>query len=57
MTFFGNLTGTTSMVRQREDGVNIAILFNKRRGKEQNEDNEFLQKLMDEVIDKINKGK
>ncbi len=56
-TFFGNLTGTTSMAHQREDGVNVAVLFNNRRGNQQNEDNEFLERGIDRAIDQIIKGK
>ena len=29
-TFFGSLPGTWAMVKQREDGVNLAALFNQR---------------------------
>ncbi len=29
-TFFGSLPGTWVMVKQREDGVNLAVLFNQR---------------------------
>jgi N-acyl-D-amino-acid deacylase len=31
-TFFGSLPGTTSMVHQRNDGVDLAVLFNERTG-------------------------
>jgi hypothetical protein len=52
--FFGSLPGTTAMVRQREDGVDIAVLFNARRD-EFEADNEVLKKTMDEAIDAVKK--
>jgi N-acyl-D-amino-acid deacylase len=52
--FFGSLPGTTAMVRQREDGVDIAVLFNARRD-EFEADNEVLKKKMDEAIDAVKK--
>jgi CubicO group peptidase (beta-lactamase class C family) len=51
-TFFGSLPGTTAMVRQREDGINVAVLLNGRRGNHFNEDDESLKKVVDRAIDK-----
>jgi len=48
--YSGSLTGTTAMVRQREDGVNWAVLFNGRREKSINEDNDALRDNMDKAI-------
>lgn len=49
-TFFGSLPGTTAMVRQREDGVNVAVLFNGRRDATLNQDNDSLRQSMDQAI-------
>jgi CubicO group peptidase (beta-lactamase class C family) len=54
---FGSLPGTTAMVRQREDGINVVVLCNGRRDKHFEEDNESLKKMMDEAIDAIVKKK
>ena len=54
-TFFGSLPGTTSMVHQRPDGFNIAVLCNNRRDKSFDEDNTTLLKLMDQALDKVAK--
>jgi CubicO group peptidase (beta-lactamase class C family) len=56
-TFFGSLPGTTAMVRQREDGINVAVLFNGRREKDSKDDHENLKQAIDQAIDKISKGK
>lgn len=52
-TFFGSLPGTTAMVRQRTDGINVAILMNGRREQDHKEDNETLKKSIDEALDGI----
>ena len=36
LTFFGSLPGTSSMVYQRPDGLNVAVLFNNRTGADLN---------------------
>ena len=54
-TFFGNIPGTTAMVRQREDGVNLAILFNGRRDAHFAEDNDALKDAIDKALDKAGK--
>ena len=46
-TFFGSLPGTTSMARQRPDGVNIAVLLNQRG------EGELLRKAVDAAVDRI----
>jgi CubicO group peptidase (beta-lactamase class C family) len=51
--FFGTLPGTTTMARQREDGVNVAVLLNNRREHQYTEDNETLKKKVDEAMDSI----
>jgi hypothetical protein len=55
--FFGSLPGTTAMVRQRRDGVNVAVLLNGRRDKYIDEDNDSLKKAIDLAIDQIRNGK
>ena len=52
-TFFGSLPGTTSMVRQRSDGLNCAVLFNGRRDRSIDEDTKALQTEIDAAIDAI----
>jgi N-acyl-D-amino-acid deacylase len=52
LTFFGSLPGTTAMVRQREDGINVAVLLNGRRGNHFNEDDESLKRVVDAAIDR-----
>ena len=54
-TFFGSLPGTTSMVHQRPDGFNIAVLCNNRRDKSFDADNTALLKLMDQALDQLDK--
>lgn len=56
-TFFGSLPGTTAMARQRNDGINIAVLLNKRRDKNFGQDNDALKQSIDQVVDKIIQGK
>jgi N-acyl-D-amino-acid deacylase len=51
--FFGSLPGTTSMVRQRPDGYNIAALYNNRRDDSYEKDDAQLQSLVDKAIDNI----
>ncbi len=53
--FFGSLPGTTSMARQRPDGVNCAVLFNGRRDRSIDEDTKALMTEMDATIDAIMK--
>lgn len=50
-TFFGSLPGTTAMVRQRQDGYNVAVLFNNRRTKTFRDDNDTLKKVVDAAVD------
>jgi hypothetical protein len=45
-TFFGSLPGTSSMARQRPDGLNVAVLFNNRT----DADLGVLQKAVDEAL-------
>ena len=52
-TFFGSLPGTTSMVRQRKDGLNVAVLFNNRRNKSFKDDNDVLKKGVDTALDTL----
>jgi CubicO group peptidase (beta-lactamase class C family) len=53
-SFFGNLVGTTAVVRQRPDGYNIAILCTLRRKQSlQEDDDRNLERHIDQVIDKI----
>ncbi len=52
-TFFGSLPGTTSMVRQRNDGINVAVLFNGRRNQTFREDNARLKRSIDAALDAI----
>jgi CubicO group peptidase (beta-lactamase class C family) len=56
-TFIGSFPGTTALVRQRIDGVNVAILFNGRREKYIKEDIETLTQGIDKAIDEVIKGK
>ncbi len=55
-TSFGSLPGTTAMARQREDGINVAVLLNNRREK-QPKDNDNLKESINKVLDKKGKGK
>jgi N-acyl-D-amino-acid deacylase len=53
-TFFGSLPGTLAMVRQREDGLNIAVLFNQRAdasGKKY----EVIHEKLDRAADSLSK--
>lgn len=53
-TFFGNIVGTTAIIRQRSDGYNIAILCNSRRKEAiSEEDDRALERQVDEAMDKI----
>jgi CubicO group peptidase (beta-lactamase class C family) len=56
-TFFGTLPGTTAMIRQRADGVNIAVLLNGRREKHYDSDDDSLKKAIDQAVEAIGKGK
>ncbi|MGA2062107.1 MAG: serine hydrolase domain-containing protein [Thermoguttaceae bacterium] len=51
--FFGSLPGTTAMIQQREDGMNVAVLFNGRRNEHFEEDNTKLRKTIDNALDEI----
>jgi hypothetical protein len=55
LTFFGSIPGTTAMVRQRKDGLNVAILFNGRRDRRFQQDNDSLKESVDQALDKIGK--
>jgi CubicO group peptidase (beta-lactamase class C family) len=51
---FGNLTGTSAVVRQRADAYNMAVLCNGRRSQSAaDEDDEWLDQKLNEAIDKI----
>jgi CubicO group peptidase (beta-lactamase class C family) len=54
---FGSLPGTTAMVRQRQDGFDVAILLNGRRDKQIDKDDETLKQAIDRALDKIGQGK
>jgi hypothetical protein len=56
-TFFGSLPGTTALVRQREDGLNVAVLLNGRRDDHFGEDNDTLKQAIDRAMDKVGKGR
>ncbi len=49
--FFGSLPGTTSMVLQRADGTNVAVLINGRRDRSSDTDNEALKKNIERALD------
>jgi CubicO group peptidase (beta-lactamase class C family) len=52
-TYFGNVVGTTAIVRQRPDGYNIAMIFAVRRKEPLTEkDDRALERQIDEAIDK-----
>jgi CubicO group peptidase (beta-lactamase class C family) len=52
-TYFGNVVGTTAIVRQRPDGYNIAMIFAVRRQEPLTEkDDRALERQIDEAIDK-----
>ncbi len=55
--FFGSLPGTTSMIRQRPDGYNVAVLFNGRRDLSIRKDTRSLKQWIDDALDIINKKK
>jgi CubicO group peptidase (beta-lactamase class C family) len=52
-TFNGSLPGTTSMLRQRNDGISFAVLVNDRRDGGRSDDTDFLFKGIDGAIDKL----
>ncbi|MEM6751017.1 MAG: serine hydrolase domain-containing protein [Planctomycetota bacterium] len=49
-TFYGSLPGTSAMVRQRPDRLNVAVLFNNRRDAHIQEDLDRLRRKIDEAI-------
>lgn len=49
-TFMGSLPGTTALVRQRDDGLNVAVLLGGRRDRHFREDNRRLKETIDEAI-------
>jgi len=51
--FFGTLPGTTAYVEQREDGYDLAVLFNNRRKDQYEQDNEALREVMNEALDAV----
>jgi CubicO group peptidase (beta-lactamase class C family) len=52
--YSGNFEGTTALIRQREDGYNIAVLFNGRRAaSHQEEDDRALLSAVDQAVDKV----
>lgn len=51
--FFGTLPGTTAYVEQREDGYNLAVLFNNRRQDHYEQDHEALRAAMNQALDAI----
>lgn len=48
--FFGSLPGTTSMVLQRSDGIDVAVLLNNRRDGSIDVDIAALEKAVDETL-------
>ena len=53
-TFYGNIAGTTAIVRERSDGYNIAILLTVRRKEPLTEkDDQMLVQQIDDAIEKI----
>jgi CubicO group peptidase (beta-lactamase class C family) len=53
-TYYGNVVGSTAIVRQRTDGYNIAIIFAVRSTKPLPENNaRALTRQIDEVMDKV----
>ncbi len=51
--FFGSLPGTTAYVEQREDGYDVAALFNNRRKDHYEQDHEALRAAMNEALDAL----
>ncbi|NBC11373.1 MAG: serine hydrolase [Planctomycetes bacterium] len=51
--FFGSLPGTTAYVEQREDGYDLAVLFNNRRQDHDEQDNDALREAINEALDAI----
>jgi N-acyl-D-amino-acid deacylase len=51
--FYGSLPGTTAMVMQRPDGIDVAVLLNGRRDASFTEDNDTLRKAVTAAIDAI----
>lgn len=49
--FVGSLQGTTAIVVQRPDGVNVAVLFNNRRDKDPEGDQKALLKRLGPAVD------
>ena len=49
--FFGSLPGTTSMVCQRPDGTDVAVLLNARRDKHIHDDNAELSRVVNAALD------
>ena len=52
-TFYGSLPGTTAMVLQRPDGIDVAVLMNGRRDESFMEDLDALRKDVTMAIDAI----
>src|SRR5579862_6980898 len=53
-TYYGNVAGTTALVRERPDGYNIAIIFAVRRAQPLTEkDDRTLEQQIEEAIDKV----
>jgi N-acyl-D-amino-acid deacylase len=55
-TFFGSLPGTTAMVHQRPDGLNIAVLLNGRRDDTLDDDGRLLLESVDRAVDRAANG-
>lgn len=51
-TIMGSLPGTTALVRQRNDGINLAVLFNARRDRHFQDDNRRLREMIDAALDR-----
>jgi CubicO group peptidase (beta-lactamase class C family) len=51
--FFGSLPGTTALVLQRNDGINVAVLINGRRDSKAETDNEALKKNIERALDEM----
>ena len=50
-TFFGSLNGTTTMARQRNDGHNAVVLFNRRRDHDIEADQQALKTAIDDALE------